>query len=276
MGVAPSPRARHTLVCTKSFGTGGGEIKAKTVDDVLTMLAAIVADTKKRRDPLGFFPALYRQVTLRVKDGIEQGVFDDGPRMTKFDAAFANAYFTAYDHYRKHQRTSRVWQAAFDSAASGRPIILQNLLLAINAHINLDLGVVAGTAFPPSKLDDFHADFDRINDILASLIPLARSAVEDFSPLLAELTAVGGPDVALALEFSVDVARDEAWRTATIVSLIPAELRPLVLTAVDSKAKLVGRVISDPPEPVGTVVRRIHRAESTNVVAIITALDNLV
>ena len=64
--------------------------------------------------------------------------------------------------------------------------------------------------------------------------------------------------MALALEFSVDVARDEAWRTATIVSLIPAELRPLVLTAVDSKAKLVGRVISDPPEPVGTVVRHIR------------------
>ena len=143
-------------------------------------------------------------------------------------------------------------------AASGRPIILQNLLLAINAHINLDLGVVTGTAFPPSKLDDFHADFDRINDILASLIPLARNAVEEFSPLLAELTEVGGPDVAQALEFSVDVARDDAWRTATIVSLIPAEARPLVVTAVDAKAKLVGRVVADPPEPVGTVVRHIR------------------
>ena len=251
-------------------------MKAKTIDDVLTMLAAIVADTKNRRDPLGFFPALYRQVTLRVKDGIEEDAFDDGPRMATFDAAFANAYFTAYDRYRKHQRPSRAWQFAFDRSASGQPLILQNLLLAINAHINLDLGVVAGTAFPPSKLDDFHADFNRINDVLASLIPLARTAVEDFSPLLAELTEVGGPDVALALEFSVDVARDEAWRTATIMPLIPAEARPLVVTAVDSKAKLVGRVVADPPEPVGTVVRRIRRAESTDVVGIIAALDNLV
>ena len=83
------------------------------------MLAVIVADTKKRRDPLGYFAALYRQVTLGVKNGIEQGTFDDGPRMTKFDAAFANAYFTAYDQYRKHERPSRVWQSAFDSAASG-------------------------------------------------------------------------------------------------------------------------------------------------------------
>ena len=251
-------------------------LKAKTIDDVLTMLAVIVADTKKRRDPLGYFAALYRQVTLGVKDGIEQGAFDDGPRMSKFDAAFANAYFTAYDQYRTHGRPSRVWQFAFDRAASGRPIILQNLVMAINAHVNLDLGVVTGTAVPPSKLDGFHADFDRINDILASVIPLARNAVEEFSPLLADLTEVGGPDVAQALEFSVEIARDDAWRTATIVSLIPAEARPLVVTAVDAKAKLVGRAVADPPEPVGTVVRHIRSAESTDVVAIITALDNLV
>lgn len=74
----------------------------------------------------------------------------------------------------------------------------------------------------------------------------------------------------------MEIARDDAWRTATIVSLIPAEARPLVVTAVDAKAKLVGRAVADPPEPVGTVVRHIRSAESTDVVAIITALDNLV
>ncbi len=236
----------------------------------------IVADTKRRKDPLGYFAALYRQVTLRVKEGISQGAFEDGPRMSKFDAAFANAYFTAYDQYRKRRRPSLAWQFAFDRTASGRLIVLQDLVVAINAHINLDLGVVAGTAFPPPRLNGFHDDFDRINDILASLIPLARSAIEEFSPELAELSEVGGPDVAEALEFSVDVARDEAWRTATIVSLTPDEVRPLTVLTVDGKAKLLGRVIADPPEPVGSVVRHIRRTESTDVVAIIAALDTLV
>ena len=160
-------------------------MQAKTIDDVLKLLAAIVADTKARKDPLGYFPALYRQVTLRVKAGITAGDFDNGPRMARFDAQFANAYFTAYDQYRSNQRPSRVWQFAFDRARGERTIILQNLLLAINAHINLDLGVVTGTAFAAAKLDDFHDDFNKINAVLASLIPLARNAVEDFSPLLA-------------------------------------------------------------------------------------------
>ena len=66
---------------------------------------------------------------------------------------------------------TRVWRFAFDRSRSGGLLILQNLLLAINAHINLDLGVVAGTTFRGQALEDFHDDFNRINDILGSLIP---------------------------------------------------------------------------------------------------------
>jgi Family of unknown function (DUF5995) len=251
-------------------------MRAKTIDDVLEILARIVADTLADRDPLGYFPALYRQVTLEVKDGIDRGLFDDGQRMARFDALFANAYLEAYAKFRAGKVTSRAWRFAFDRSLSGQLIILQNLLLSINAHINLDLGVVAGKAFPGIGLDDFHDDFDRINDILGSLIPAARDTVEQFSPLLEELTAIGGEDVGLALEFSVDAARDDAWRAATLISLTPSEILPLAIGALDSKAKLLGRVVADPVEPLATVVRRIHRAESTDVAAIIAALDGIV
>ncbi|BBZ32277.1 DUF5995 family protein [Mycolicibacterium confluentis] len=251
-------------------------MQAKDIEDVLDILATIVADTKRRRDPLGYFAALYRQVTLRVRDGIELGIFEDGPRMSRFDAKFANAYFAAYDRFQRRQRTSRSWQFAFEQARADQTIILQDLLLGINAHINLDLGVVTGSEFKPAALPGFRTDFDEINEVLASLIPLARKAVEEFSPKLAELTAVGGPDVALALNFSVDIARDEAWRAGTLVSNVPGAIRPLVIDGLDNRTKLLGRVIANPPEPIGTVVRRIRRAESTDVVGIITALDSLV
>jgi hypothetical protein len=251
-------------------------MKAEMIDDVLEILATIVADTKARRDPLGYFPALYRQVTLKVKSGIEQGVFDDGPRMARFDALFANAYFAAYQEYRAGEQPSRAWQFAFDRSRSGSLIILQNLLVAINAHINLDLGVVAGQAFPGIELQDFHDDFDRINKILGSLIPAARDTVEQFSPLLGDLTALGGDDVAQVLEFSVDAARDDAWCAATLISLTPSEVRPFATGSLDAKAKLLGRVVADPAEPLATVVRGIQCAESRDVAAIITALDEIV
>jgi hypothetical protein len=251
-------------------------MRAKTIDDVLKILAAIVADTKAKRDPLGYFPALYRQVTLEVKAGIKQGIFDDGPRMARFDALFANEYFAAYEKFRANQSPSRVWQFAFDRSRSGQLIILQNLLLSINAHINLDLGVVAGTTFRGKALEDFHDDFNRINDVLGSLTPAVRDTIEEFSPLLDDLTAIGGDDVELALEFSADAARDDAWRAATLISLTPSEVRPFATAALDAKAKLLGRIVADPAEPVASIVRGIHNAESRDVVAIITALDEIV
>ncbi len=251
-------------------------MQASTIDEVIRQQSAIVADNKARKDPLGYFPALYRQVTLKIRDGIAQGYFDDNPRMNTFATRFANAYLLAYGQYGAHQNPSRAWKFAFDRATQGQTIILQNLLLGINAHINLDLGVVAGTMFTPAELPDFHADFDRVNDVLAALIPLARKAIEDYSPLLDELSEVGGPDAARAMEFSVDVARDEAWRTANLVALTPPALRPLLTAPLDSKAELLGRIVGDPPEPVRSVVRRIRDVESSDAVAIITALDSLV
>src|SRR5262249_42976851 len=81
---------------------GGGltVMQAGSIDDVLRILDGIIADCRSRSDPLGYFPALYRAVTVRVKQGIANGAFDDGPRMAAFDAAFANRYFAAYDEFR--------------------------------------------------------------------------------------------------------------------------------------------------------------------------------
>jgi hypothetical protein len=74
--------------------------------------------------------------------------------MASFDALFANEYLAAYEKFRVNQSPSRVWRFAFDRSRSGGLLILQNLLLSINAHINLDLGVVTGKAFRgrPSRI----------------------------------------------------------------------------------------------------------------------------
>jgi hypothetical protein len=38
---------------------------------------------------LGFFAALYREVTARIRKGIAEGRFEDGQRMEQFDVLFA-------------------------------------------------------------------------------------------------------------------------------------------------------------------------------------------
>src|SRR5688572_33349683 len=99
-------------------------MQANGIDDVLEILDGIIADCKAQSDPLGYFPALYRQVTLTVKQGIAQGFFDDGPRMDRFDALFANRYFAAYEAFRSGAQPTQSWQLAFQSTRSGQLIIL--------------------------------------------------------------------------------------------------------------------------------------------------------
>ncbi|HEY5855921.1 MAG TPA: DUF5995 family protein [Aldersonia sp.] len=248
-------------------------MQATTIDDVIDILDTIVADTTARGDELGYFAALYRQVTVEVKRAIERGEFDDNPGMSRFDARFANRYFAAYDAYRSGGALSRSWRLAFDRTRSGRLLIVADLLVGINAHINLDLGVVAGTTYRGAALARFHDDFDHINTVLVSLLPRARAVVERFSPRLGELTALGGDDLALVLEFSVDVARDDAWNAARVVSVTPSGLLPVATETLDRKATLLGRIVADPIEPLASVVRHVQEAESTDVAAIITALD---
>ncbi|HEU4538456.1 MAG TPA: DUF5995 family protein, partial [Polyangiaceae bacterium] len=166
-------------------------MQANDIDEVVTILDGIIAECREQADPLGYFPALYRAVTLRVRAGTASGAFQDGPRMAAFDVAFANRYFAAYDAFRAGGTPSKCWQVAFTTTRSGRLIILQDLVVGINAHINFDLGVAAADMFGP-QLAGFHADFNHINDILAVLTPQVEATVTRFSPLLHVLATIGG------------------------------------------------------------------------------------
>jgi hypothetical protein len=251
-------------------------MQANGIDDVLRILDGIIADCKAKSDPLGYFPALYRQVTLTVQQGIAQGFFDDGPRMDRFDGLFANRYFAAYDAFRSGAQPTKSWQVAFQGTRSGQLIILQDLLVGINAHVNLDLGVVAGETFQGQALQDFHGDFDKINDILSGLLPKVEAVVGRFSPLIGILAEIGGKDVIEVLDFSMDAARDDAWLHAVLLSLQPPSAWPLTVQALDGKVAFLGKIIAQPTGLVERAVDLIRETESKDVPAIIDALNSIV
>ena len=251
-------------------------MQATNIDDVLRILDGIIAGCKAKSDPLGYFPALYRQVTLTVKQGIASGYFEDGPRMDRFDALFASRYFAAYDAWTSGGKPTQSWQVAFQGMRSGRLIILQDLLLGINAHINLDLGVVAGETFQGAALASFHDDFDKINQILSGLLPKVEATVCEFSPLLGLLAKIGGKDAIEVLDFSMDAARDDSWMHATLLSLLPPSAWTMAVQTIDAKVAFLGKVVAQPAGLVRQAVQMIRDTESKDVPAIIDALNSIV
>ena len=143
---------------------------ARTIDEVLEHLDEIIEGARREKSRLCYFAALYRNVTIKVKEDILAGSFEDGARMERLDVAFANRYFDALEGYHRAEELSKCWRTTFRAAQNWHPIVLQHLLLGINAHINLDLGIAAAQTSPGTQLAGLRRDFDAINNILWAML----------------------------------------------------------------------------------------------------------
>lgn len=185
-------------------------MQAVSIDDVLKELNSIIADSEKNNSREGYFASLYYKVTSKVKQGIQNGWFDDGERMEKFDVLFASRYLDALGAWRNNRPLSASWRVAFEACDRGSTLILQHLLLGMNAHINLDLGIAVVEA-SAGNLDGIRNDFDAINTIISSLTYEVLNDIDRMSPLLSLLGLHAGNRLSILIQFSIDNARDGAW-----------------------------------------------------------------
>jgi hypothetical protein len=248
---------------------------ARTIDEVVARLDHIIADAIADGSRLGFFAALYRQVTLRVRDGIATGFFEDGPRMARFDAVFASRYLTALATWQAGGAPSRCWQLAFDASKRSDLVILQHLLLGINAHVNLDLGVAAATLCPGAALPALHTDFNRINQILSAMTDQVKHVLAGFSPLLHLLDDLGSAAQDEVVNFSLDRARDDAWQHAELLAAQAPAQQISTIAVIDAKTAFLGRLVEEPGRVITVVLDAIHLGESSDVPAIIEALNSV-
>lgn len=218
----------------------------QTIDDVLGALDRVVDRARDAGSRIGCFAALYRQVTARIAEGIDRGVFDDGARMERFDVVFADRYLAALDAHATGAPTTRSWELAFRAAGSWRPIILQHLLLGINAHINVDLGIAAATTAPGDALASLRRDFDLVNEILAALIADVERDLTEISPLIGLLDHLGGRHDEEVIRFSIEVARAQAWRFAVELAPLAPEVWAGPIRARDARTTHVARAILRP------------------------------
>ena len=72
-------------------------MQAETIDEVLQRLDEIIDQAIDQKSRLGYFPALYRKVTRRIKEGIQNDEFESSERMERLDIIFANRYLDAFD-----------------------------------------------------------------------------------------------------------------------------------------------------------------------------------
>ncbi|MGI8983296.1 MAG: DUF5995 family protein [Acidimicrobiales bacterium] len=174
---------------------------------------------RRDADRRGWFAAMYRQTTRAVRDRVVAGAFDDAERMGRFVERFAGRYLGPMRDWREARPVPRCWRQAFGVGPD--KLIIQHLLLGMNAHVNFDLAVVAAETCPGTEIHAMHDDFVAVNDILGGLMPGVRSCIGRFSPLLDVIDRVGGGEDDEILNFSIRVARDQAWSQALVLAPPP-------------------------------------------------------
>jgi hypothetical protein len=211
-----------------------------TIDELRSV--ALAAD-----DASGYFPAMYARITSEVETAAAAGRFADPQRMEAFARAFAQ-WYPGMRH--DDARVAGCWQAASDVASDGRLMIVQHLLLGINAHVNHDLPqVVVALAPRGTELAGMRADFDAVNDILAESLPMVLRSLGTVSRWVNTAAVLGGGRL---FDFSLKVARRRAWEAAVRMHPLADEDRAEYAVELDRLVRVLAFMVVH-PGPVSSI-----------------------
>lgn len=243
-----------------------------TIDGVVRVLDEIIDDCVRRRSRLGYFAALYRRVTVGVQRRIEHGTYADGARMERLDVRFAQRYIDAYFQHRRGQRPTEAWAYAFAAGREEQPVVLQHLLLGMNAHINLDLPIASARILDRHDPEGFETDFHAVNDLLAALIDEIQNEIATAGLWMKVVDVLGGRLDEVLCSLFLSRARSSAWQRAVRLHSLDPDDRPEVVQQFDRDTRRIARRIYAPNSPLSSLRTRLQDTESDDVCAVIEAM----
>lgn len=247
--------------------------RATNINEVIYILDNIITSSIQTNNRMGYFACLYRKMTIAVKKGIDEGYFENPMRMEKLDVVFANRYIDAYYQYSENKSITQSWKFAFEGTKQAYTVI-QHLLLGMNAHINLDLGIAAAEVSRGADIHLLQQDFNRINDVIGSLINSVQTDLEDICFPMKFVRFIDNKSKDVVINFSMKIARDTAWANALAISLVPEAACSNYYTQLDQKISIVAKNILTPKLSESIVLKMVQVFEPKSVSKIIACLKD--
>jgi Family of unknown function (DUF5995) len=221
-----------------------------TLDDVVAGLAAWEEAFRSRQDRRCIFLTLYGVVSSEMREQVARNAFLDSRWVHRYAVAFANLYREALEAYEagRIDDVPKAWRLCFDAARAGSGLVLQDLLLGVNAHVNNDLPLALTRISIDPDREQRRRDHDAVNAVLAAVM---QRAVERLTALYAPGFAAldqgaGELDEMLSL-FSLEVARDSAWESAlSLANARSAFESGLAGRLISSRAAVLARLLLAP------------------------------
>jgi hypothetical protein len=248
-------------------------IRADTIEKVVTHLDEIIEWSKHKQSRIGYFATLYRKMTIAVQRGIENNSFEDGHRMELVDCIFANRYLQAWEAYINKKRCRNAWCIAFDACHKNNLIVLQHLILGVNTHINLDLGIAAAEACPGDKIYDLQNDFEKINDVITTVSQGVQDTLAKVWFPLRALERISNSKEKAVLNFSINTARKCSWANAIALSFAGPEAKDNYINRMDETVCVIANRIKNPGIGISFLLKPVLLMESKDVSGIIHLLE---
>ncbi|GAC1595067.1 MAG: DUF5995 family protein [Candidatus Velthaea sp.] len=251
---------------------------ASNLDEVVERIDTIVTWSIANANRLGYFAALYKRITRAIGAAVASGDFEDGPRMVRLDATFANRYFTALNGYfnpAHDTALSQCWRVAFEAAMTPARTIVTHMLAGVKAHIELDLGIATYATAAPGPIESIRADFITVNTVLTAQVKTVLDEIDSISPVLAALYDVTARYEIATIDELLVVIRERAWSFASLLAVEPRLLDGPTIAVRDAEVATLASLVLDPPSPFASIIAAIARQESADVARNIRILDGI-
>ena len=243
-----------------------------TIAAVLAKQEAIIEWAKANKSATGYFAVLYQKMTHAVQAAINSGEFEDAARMEQLIIHFDNYYLLAWDGFVVKQKISGAWQAVFIACENKNLVVLQHLILGINTHINLDLAKAAVQTSPGDAIYSLQKDFEKINDVIASLVQEVQSCLEKIWWPLKFIADIINNKHKAVLNFSIDNARKTSWANAVALSAVPGQLRENHIALMEQMVIGIGNKIISPGGFTSLLLKPVLWMEDKDVARLIDIL----
>lgn len=236
----------------------------RDVDEVLSGLAALQDDLLARRDRRGVFVSAYLLISTELARRLSVRAFQDDAWVAEYLVAFANLYRVALAGYETGGSVPRSWRIAFDAAATGAELVIQDLFLGINAHINHDLPLALTAVSIDPDRERRYADHTAVNEALEATTDGVQARIATLYDRGLGLLddAFGSLDEAVTA-FSFVAARENAWdRAVAIANATTGPERARQVQRLEEHSAVLARLIVAPTVPVW-VLSALRHLETT-------------
>lgn len=223
----------------------------KDPDDAAARLGCLAQALTAQHDGRAPFATLYTAITNAVDTAIKAGRFEDGVWTASYLTEFAELYRVAYIGYVDGQSDTIAgsWRVAFDAAKVPKTLIVQDMSLGVNAHVNHDLahalytvGIGSGATRAMRQRDHF-----KVNDILHENVQAALTTLANlYAPGLAQAPATVMRVLSDTYFVAVETGRLKAWLDAIALTDTTSILRKGVEDEIEDSSKLLAEALLVP------------------------------